>query len=92
MMSGLVQIGPMIYAASMSFSPKHTLGGQPLDLTRDLEALAHLEAETQEIILRSVAPRHVSEVCEARDRFLKALANAYSWKHQQNAKSRKAGP
>ena len=91
-MSGLVQIRSVIYAASMSFLPKHTLGGQPLDLTRDLEALAHLEAEIQEIILRSVAPRHVSEVCEARDRFLKTLANAYSWKHQQNAKGRKAEP
>lgn len=73
----------------MTFAPKHTLAGKPLDLPRDLEALAHIEAETQEIILRSVAPRHVQAVCAARDRFLKTLANAYSWKHQQMAKSRR---
>ena len=73
----------------MTFAPKHTLAGKPLDLPRDLEALAHIEAETQEIILRSVAPRHVQAVCTARDRFLQTLANAYSWKHQQMAKSRR---
>ena len=73
----------------MSFAPKHTLAGKALDLPRDLEALAHIEAETQEIILRSVAPRHVQAVCAARDRFLQSLADAYSWKHRQMAKGRR---
>lgn len=75
----------------MSFVPKHTLGGKPLDTTHDLEALAHIEAETQEIILRSVAPRHVAAVCDARNLFLRRLAAAYSWKHQQNARPKKEG-
>lgn len=76
----------------MAFEPKHTLGGRLLDLPHDLEALAHIEAETQEIIFRSVAPRHVQAVMEKRNQFLRTLAAAYSWKHQQHRKSRRLEP
>ncbi len=75
----------------MTFAPKHTLGGKPLDLTHDLEALAHIEAEIREIILRSVAPHQVSECIRAQEYLLRTLAKAYSWKHQQNARGKRKG-
>ncbi|MEM9358910.1 MAG: hypothetical protein AAGB04_22240 [Pseudomonadota bacterium] len=69
----------------MAFHPKHTLSGKPSDLTHDMETIAHLVAETEEIILRSVAPCHVEDVTKMRDAFVKTLANAYAWKLKQRS-------